>query len=362
MKKIACLLCLVIVVSAVKAQIVSLNKKEIAKMREAIKKDKRYQDVFEPYKQAAYRALKEAPNPIDVILSQGLLAGDPRKTASLKAVEDDNKVYALAIAYRVLDDKALLKKALEFLRAWAKTNKATPDPINETKLEDMVTAYDLVREDINAADRTAIDTWMHSKADSLLDSKYAKGKRGTAINNWNSHRIKMVTMIAYTLHDTSYHKAIIRELEKQLNVNLNPDGTTLDLKERDAFHYHTYDLEPLLSACITLYRATGEDYFRWKTANGSSVKNCVDYLVPFMTGDKTHPEFVNSKVPFDIQRAKNGEKGYAPGTLFEPKNGVYTLSLAAYFEAGYNAAIRKAMQNDNYLNWRMALNDFTAKQ
>ena len=362
MKKIACLLCLFVVVSAVKAQIVSLNKKEVAKMRAAIKKDKRYQDVFEPYKQAAYQALKETPNPIDVILSQGLLAGDPRKTASLKAVEDDNKVYALAITYRVLGDKQLLNKTTEFLLAWAKTNKATPDPINETKLEDMVTGYDLVREDINTADRTAIDTWMHSKADSLLDSKYAKGKRGTAINNWNSHRIKMVTMIAYTLHDTSYHKAIIHELEKQLNVNLNPDGTTLDLKERDAFHYHTYDLEPLLSACITLYRATGEDYFRWKTANGSSIKNCVDYMVPFMNGEKTHPEFVNSKVPFDIQRAKNGEKGYAPGTLFEPKNGVYTLSLGAYFDAGYNVAIRKAMQNEAFLNWRMALNDFTAKR
>jgi len=247
------------------------------------------------------------------------------------------------------------------LLAWAKAKKANDDPINETKIEDMVTAYDLIRDDIGSADRIVIDNWMHNKADALVDSKSAKAGRGTAVNNWNSHRIKIITMIAYTLHDNSYNPIITRELEKQLNINLNPDGTTLDLVERDAFHYHTYDLEPLLSACIAIYRATGTDYFHWKTANGSSIKNCVDYLVPFMTGEKKHPEFVNSKVPFDLKRAQNNEKGYAAGTLFEPKNGVNTLALAAYFDNGYNKVICQAVQNDTFLNWRMSINDFTAR-
>jgi len=360
MKRIFCLLILLALIITVKAQIVSLNGKEIAKMRKAIKKEKRYQDVFESYKQLAYKALKETPNPIAEILSQGLLAGDPRKTASLKALEDADKIYALALAYKNLDDGKFLDKATGFILAWAKVNKATDDPINETKIEDVVTAYDLIRNDIRSADRTQIDAWMHSKADALLESKYAKGGRGTAINNWNSHRIKMITLIAYTLHDTTYNSAVTRELEKQLNINLNPDGTTHDFIERDAFHYQTYDLEPLLSTCIAIYRATGKDYFTWKTANGSSIKNCVDYMVPFMTGGKTHAEFVKSTVPFDLKRAQNNEKGYAAGTLFEPKNGVNTLALAAYFDRGYNQIIRQAMQNPDYLNWRIALNEFTA--
>jgi hypothetical protein len=359
MKRIVCLLILMALVITAKAQIVSLNGKEIAKMRKAIKNEQRYKDVFETYKQRANNALGDTPNPITEILSQGLLAGDPKKTASLKSVEDVDKIYALALAYKVLDDRKFLDKATEFLLAWAKVNKATDDPINETKIEDIVTAYDLLRNDIRSADRAIIDAWMHSKADAQLESKYAKGSRGTAINNWNSHRIKMITLIAYTLHDKSYNSAITRELEKQLNINLNPDGTTHDFIERDAFHYQTYDLEPLLSACIAIYRATGKDYFTWKTANSSSIKNCVDYIMPFMTGEKTHAEFVKSTVPFDLKRAQNNEKGYAAGTLFEPKNGVNTLALAAYFDSGYNQTIRKAMQNPDYLNWRMALNDFT---
>ncbi|MCO5934172.1 alginate lyase family protein [Mucilaginibacter sp. RB4R14] len=89
------------------------------------------------------------------------MAGDTRKTASLKSLEDANKTYALALVYKYSYNKEYLIKAAEFLTAWAKTNKATEDPINETKLEDMITAYDLIRNDIEPADRTLIDVWMN---------------------------------------------------------------------------------------------------------------------------------------------------------------------------------------------------------
>jgi hypothetical protein len=361
MKKIICLLAFIAMAIAAEAQTASLNKKEIALMRKVFVTDKRYPKAFEEYQKTADQSLSDTPNPIATILSQGLLAGDSRKTASLKALEDANKVYALAFAYQLSGKKEYLDKAVSFFTAWAKANKATDDPINQTKLEDMVTAYDLVRDELQPADKNLTDIWLRSIADALVNSKYAKGNRGTAINNWNSHRIKMIVLIAYTLHDSRYDDIITTELEKQLNINLSPDGTTHDLVERDAFHYQTYDIEPLISACIAIYRATGKNYFTWKTANGSTIKNCVDYMIPFMTGEKTHPEFVKSTVPFDKKRAENGEKGYAPGTLFEPKNGIYTFSIAAYFDKGYNNIIRKATHDDNYLNWRMALNNFTAK-
>jgi hypothetical protein len=361
MRKFICFLAFAAIAVAANAQIASLDKKEVILMRKTIAKDKKHQIAFEGYQKTADQSLSETPNPIETILSQGILAGDPRKTASLKALEDANKVYALAFAYKLSGKKEYLTKATDFFTAWAKANKATDDPINQTKLEDMVTAYDLVRDELSTENKTLTDNWLRSIADALMDSKYAKGNRGTAINNWNSHCIKMIALIAYTLHDSKYDNAITAELEKQLNINLNPDGTTHDLVERDAFHYQTYDIEPLISACIAIYRATGKNYFIWKTANGSTIKNCVDYMTPFMTGEKTHPEFVKSTVPFDKKRAENGEKGYAPGTLFEPKNGIYTFSLAAYFDKGYNKVIRQAAHDDNYLNWRMALNNFTAR-
>ena len=39
-------------------------------------------------------------------------------------------------------------------------------------------------------------------------------------------------------------------IKKQIAANLRPDGSSLDFHERDALHYHCYDLEPLLTLAI----------------------------------------------------------------------------------------------------------------
>jgi hypothetical protein len=342
------------------AQFVSLDSKEISTLRIRTDIDESppyaYKKAFEPIWVAAQKALTEQPNPIEKITSQGLLEGNPAKTASLKAVEDCYKVYSLAFCYRLFKQDRYLYKATEFLTAWAKTNKATGDPIDETKLEDMVTGYDLVRNNLSAENRTLIDLWFDSIADSEVNSVSAKPGKGTAINNWNSHRIKMITLIAYTLHADKYDTYITTELEKQLAINLNADGTTHDFVERDAFHYHTYDIEPLLTTCIVLYRATGKNYFDYQTPNGASIKKCSDFMIPYMNGEKTHGEFVKSTVPFDKKRAENHEKGYEAGTLFEPKSGIYLLSLAAYFDPSYITTIKQAAKDQQYFNWQLALN------
>ncbi|OKS87643.1 alginate lyase family protein [Mucilaginibacter polytrichastri] len=357
MKKLLFAVGFIVVIMNVKAQEVSLNKDELKKLKSMIAKDEAYQKVYEPLQSAADKSLTEEPNPIEKITSQGLLEGNPAKTASLKAVQDCYKVYALAWAYRISEQKKYMDKATEFLIAWAKTNKATGDPIDETKLEDMVTGYDLLRNSLSAENKTLIDQWFVSIADSEVNSISAKPGKGTAINNWNSHRIKMITLIAYTLHTSKYDNYITTELEKQLAVNLNADGTTHDFIERDAFHYHTYDIEPLLVTCIALYRATGKNYFEHQTPKGASIKKCADFMIPYMNGEKTHSEFVKSTVPFDKKRAENHEKGYEAGTLFEPKNGIYLLSLAAYFDPGYLTTIKQAAKNPQYLNWQLVLNE-----
>lgn len=341
-----------------KAQHASLNKNELKSLRTAIDTSATYKKVFSPFLVTAQKALTETPNPIENIRSEGLLEGNPAKTASIKALHDADKIYSLALVYRLTGQKAYLEKAIDFLIAWAKINKATGDPIDETKLEDIITGYDLLRDYVTIENKSVIDEWMNGIADAELNSKSSKPGRSTAINNWNSHRIKLITLIAYTLHTSKYDNFISTELEKQLTVNLNPDGTTYDFVERDAFHYHTYDLEPLLTACIVIYRATGKNYFNYQTEKGASLKKSVDFMIPYMTGKKTHVEFVNSTVQFDKARAKNNEKDFKPGTQFNPLSGIYTLSLAAYFDPAYITVIKQAEKGDSsYFNWQLALNN-----
>jgi hypothetical protein len=354
MAKLLVFIFLLVTCASVKAQFVSLSNTEIKTLANTIKTDDKVRAVFEPIKTIAENALNETPNPIEKITSQGLLAGNPAKTASLKAVDDAPKIYALALYYRLYNDKQYLNKATEYLTAWAKINKPTGDPIDGTKLEDLIAGYDLVRDKVNVQTKAEIDAWLEKFANEQINSESLKSGKLTAINNWNSHRLKVITLIVYTLHSKKYEQYVFDEIEKQIAQNLFADGSGFDFKQRDALHYHVYTLEPLLKAIIVINRATGKNYYAFQSKSQSSIQQSVHFLVPFVTGEKTHVEFLNSTVKFDRDRAANHEKGYEPAN-FIPGSGIVVLSLASYFDPAYLEIIKK-VNGDNYNDWQLVLN------
>ena len=361
MKKLIILTAALGVCISVKAQYVSLSKAEIKSLKTALQTDEKARREFEAFKTIAEKAVNETPNPIEKVTSQGLLQGNPAKTASLKAVEDGPKIYSLALYYRLYGNKSYLSKAQEFLTAWAKINHATGDPIDETKLEEFFTGYDLIRDDLNKDQRQLIDSWMESIALAEINSFAAKPEKSTSKNNWNSHRIKVITQAVYAIHaEKKYRDTITGELKKQLAQNLYADGSSYDFAERDALHYHIYTLEPLLKAMIVLNRAEGKNYYALQSPSGSSVKKSVDFLIPFVTGEKTHGEFANSKVKFDRDRAANGEKGYIAGAPFKQKNGIIVLSLVDYFDPSVRKIIQQVAGND-YSDLQLILNQVREK-
>jgi len=340
------------------AQYVSLSNDEFGNLKNLIKSDAGAKAAFAPFQTTADKALTEQPDPIEKITTEGKLAGDPDKIKTIKAVEDANKIYSMALVYKLYNNKTYLDKASEYLQAWARVNESSGDPIDETRLEDLIAGYDIIRNDMSAGVRKAVDNWLQEIADGELNSKYMAPGKGTAINNWNSHRIKIMAMIAYTLHNEKFGKIVQDELAKQIGINLYPDGSGHDFTERDALHYHIYTLEPLITAATVIYRATGKDYFNYESEKGSSIRKSTDFLVPFVTGEKTHGEFLNSHVAFDKARAKNGEKDYQAGAKFDPATGVHVLEQAAYFNNEYLEAIKKetpAGSRDNN-DWQLVLN------
>ena len=239
--------------------------------------------------------------------------------------------------------------------AWADNNKPNGDPIDDTNLDPAVDAYDLIKDDLNAADKTRISAWLAATAQTEINKLRARS--GTATNNWHSHRLKEVGEIGFAIGDRKFQQWAIDGLKQQIATNLKPDGESFDFKERDALHYHTYDLEPMLTLAIILKRATGVDYYNYESPAQTSIKRSVDWFLPFVEGTKTHAEFVNSRVAFDKKRAQNGEKGYIAGTLFEPKNGLGVLYLLTYFSPDAINTIQKVNgSTENYPNWQLVLN------
>lgn len=342
------------------AQNISLKNTEVLNLQKLIQTDTGAAKQFNALLKIADASLMDAPKPIETITTEGRLAGDPLKIATAESLRDMPKIYALAIAYRIKKDDKYLKKAAEFLTAWAAKNHPTGDPIDETNLDNAFEAYDLIRDKLLADEKNAVENWFRAIAKAEISfPKMAKG-RITAMNNWNSHRLKIVGEIAWVLNDEDLKKYTLENLKTQIAVNLNPDGTSFDFLERDALHYHTYDLEPLLKLAIVINRNTGVDFYRSESEKGASVAKSVEFLAPFVSGEKTHEEFVNTKVAFDKARAQNGEKGYISGTLFKPSEGVKTLSLASWFNPQLLEIVRKTENNNQkFPNWQTVLNEIT---
>jgi Alginate lyase len=345
------------------AQYVGLGQKEIRELRDLLKGDGggdgSAKKLYDSLLQLALGALRADLHPIDTIRTEGLLQGDPRKTATQSALQDMRKMYALALVYRVSGNRRYLDKAAIFLQAWAAVNHPKGDPIDDTNLDPAIEAFDMLKEGLTAEQATAIRDWLRLTAETELTAIYNRQNRATSHNNWHSHRLKIVGEIGYAIGDTALEGYAIRGLMAQIGTNLNPDGSSADFLTRDALHYHVYDLEPLLKLAIVIRRATGADYYSWQASSGSSIRRSVEWLLPYLNGQKTHPEFVNSTVEFDRRRAQNGEAAYRAGTLFDPKNGVAVLVLAAYFDPEPELmplARRLIGSEDHYPVWQAVVN------
>lgn len=344
-----------------RAQVVSLSANEVDKLKSIIKTDSSVKKHWKNLLGIANKALEETPNPVDTILTQGLLRGDPRKTRTWEALKDMKKVYALALAHKVLDGKKYLTKASEFLQAWANRNKPMGDPINDTNLDPIIFAYDLLKNSLTTEVKQQTEKWLENVAQQELNTyeRSVQRKKGTAVNNWHSHRIKEVALCAWAIDSENLKQWVIDKYKVQIALNLRPDGSSFDFHERDALHYHVYDVDPLMVAATVLNRGkVGYDAYTYTSPEGCSLKKSVDWLVPYFTGVQTHAEFVNSKVAFDLKRAQNGEKGYIAGTLFNPDEARGSIALANFFDVDMLQIYQK-QTNDKakYPAWQFVLND-----
>jgi hypothetical protein len=107
-----------------------------------------------------------------------------------------------------------------------------------------------------------------------------------------------------------------------------------DFEDRDALYYVIYDLEPLMQAALAA-RARGENWFDAKAESGASLAAALEWLRPYVVGEKQHEEFAHSHVAFDSQRAAAGEKGFSGP--FDPKSAARLYWIAAEFAPQYGA-------------------------
>lgn len=311
---------------------------------------------FSQLRKLADRSLCEHPNPIPRIISAGYIKSAPEKIQTVASLMDMVKIEALAWSWVVTEDERYSSKAREFIKSWAKVNQPDGNPINETKFEPLIEAYDLIRLTYSKDDRDFIDSWLHNKATVLWFTP--KGKK----ENWQSHRLKIVGLIAMTIGDTDLWRVVQEEFKDHIQNNFDDNGESQDFKRRDALHYHLYSVLPLLTlACVA--QSEGLSLFAYRADSGASLKLAVEFILPYALGNKRHYEFINSQVKYDRARANAGEMEFQPHQ-WNPKRAINVFAEAGCMDFSYNnmAAILAGQPNKQFINWRTVLNSALVPQ
>ncbi len=308
---------------------ISLTPKQVEVLRRVVQADPNAARAFEPVKKMADKALGEKPNPIKWIVSDGRLYSDPEKKQSLQARHDLSKTEALGYAYALLGKSEYGEKAREFVLAWARTYQPDSNPINETEFIRLMKGYDLTRALFSDGQRSEANQWLLRMAE-----KQKMGIRpssSTSKNNHHSHRLKIIGHIAFLLPDSELTRWVVTDYKRHLDGNLYPDGATFDLHQRDALHYHVYDLLPLIELAIVADK-NGVDLYGYTTPQGANLEKSIAFLIPYITGEKVHREFVRSTVKFDSQRSEAGDPRIRVGEKWQPGKAKTLFDLAGYFQ------------------------------
>ncbi len=379
MFKIRSLMLMALLVVAVTgfAEGISLSDSQRLKLADLVASDPEAKKLFQKLLREADASVSAKGNPIRRIGTAGKLAGDPLKIHSRASLEDMKKLNALGYLYAVTGPPSLGPTARpelgprrseaktgkaeygaaarRIILHWAKVNQPTGVPIDETKLEPLLTTYDLTRSTFSQPERKNVEDWLRAMARLELQSAHTNSV--TSSNNWQSHRLKMVGLIGFLLEDKPLIQQAVDGFKRQIEENLAPDGSSFDFHQRDALRYHCYDLEPLLTLAVAAGQ-NGIDLYHYEAPNGASLPKAVAFLAPFCDGTRTHAEWVHSKVKFDRQRAEAGEKGFEVGAAFDPREARGVFERAAFFDEQYRPLVLRLYSNGaaEYPGWQSVLN------
>jgi hypothetical protein len=278
--------------------------------------------------------VNDTPHPLPRLHTEGTLPHEGIYDQSVEAAKELDLMRNAALAWRATSDDRFLKLVDRFLLAWVTTYKPSFNPIDETRFEGLILAYDMTASALPVKTRNATMQFLNNFASGYIAQIDAQSRplKGTFANNWQSHRVKLIAMIAFTLDNRKMIATAQRLFLEHIGDNIAPDGSTLDFNERDALHYVTYDLQPLVTAALAA-RRHNRNWLPERAANGASLAAALDWLTPYALGQKSHEEFVHSSVPFDAKRREAGLPGYSGP--WDPKNAAELFHLAARLDGRF---------------------------
>lgn len=318
-----------------------LKADEAAKLRDIVAAapyDKAYKTLIAN----ADAILGDKPKPLKEIVYEGRVSNHPDRLNTVKHLQDMNKIYTLTWANFVSGDRIYSAKAIEFVEAWAKKCKPSGNDVNDNKLLTCMAAYQMLGKEMTKAQKKEIGKWVKSIGDAQQ-----KGWSDNTRGNHAGKRLKLIYFAAYLEDDKDRIKWAQPKIQKIWNSTLFANGETYDFQRRDAVHYHFSTVSAFLQIAH-IGRLAGKDHYNQKADNGGSIAKAIEFALPYIKGEKIHPEWVNTKSKLDKERwAEAGDPYYKPGKPWDPWEGYKSLMLASVFDESLGHWAEKLRQDKN---------------
>ncbi|WP_434662547.1 alginate lyase family protein [Klebsiella sp. MISC125] len=285
-------------------------------------------------------SLNVAPVPMDVVHIEHSLPGQPNVIKAYQAYDQFKIMRDSALLWQKTKDNKYLFFSKKYLLAWIDAYRPSLNPIDETPFDSLIVTYQIIKSELDAGEKLKIDNFFNEWAHKYIKYIYAKreSEKGLVPNNWQSHRIKIITMLSTATGNKQLFLEAREIFKLQVLENIKSNGEVYDFTERDALSYAVFDLLPLTQAALVA-RSWGDNWYDFKSPSGSSLRKGVDWLVPYMDGDKTHEEFVNTKSEFDRVRRSIGMKDFKGN--FKPQRAAPLFWVAASIDDKYSYIAEK---------------------
>lgn len=268
------------------------------------------------------------PTPVETIHYEGLLNTAPARLATVEKLRSMDNVAAILQVWQVTGDKQAERHLRGQLLAWARTYAPTGNDVNENKLAPLLVTALTFRDGWTKEERSQIEHWLARMGERQFAGLATGNKRG----NRYAKRLRLLALLAEATGRSEWRDAAQEGFRAFVTDTLRPDGTSYDLEHRDSLTYH---VSALVSALELLHAlgSEGSALYAWHDEAGSSLAKTVRHVVPYATGEKTREEWRSSKVELDHARAAAGIESYRPGRLYDGREAVPLLEMAARYDA-----------------------------
>jgi hypothetical protein len=216
-------------------------------------------------------------------------------------------VDVLALAYYLTADEEYAAKASQLLRAWFLEPATKMNPnlqhaqaipgVNSGRGIGLIESICLTRvvDDVGllkgskawtADDQRGMEEWFAAFLQWMLDSKNGKDE-AAAKNNHGTYYDLQVASYAFFLGKDEVAKSVLKQVDKKrIATQVEPDGREpLELARTKAWSYSIGNLSGLMSLA-RLGERVDVDLWTYRTADGRSIRQAIDFLLPYAAGEK----------------------------------------------------------------------------